>query len=190
VIAYLEKLKDQISNDWSIRTSQISPNEADLINVAEIAQHTYRFVKAGKIRQLLYKDQLIMDTTYAELLDLLPLKGLRGRILINGLGLGIACNLVRTEQVTVVEKSIDVIKMVAPLFTESNINIVHDSAFTYVPTGYYDYVWHDIWPDITHNNLSEMVQLTDKYLHHARRQGCWAYHECQQVFNERYLGKA
>ena len=102
----------------------------------------------------------------------------KGHVHINGLGLGVVLLAVlmkpEVESVTVVEKSKDVINLVAPSFAHfKNLTIIHDDALTYKPPAKKKFgaVWHDIWNEGTppemgkKNGLARiMVTRTDPQL--------------------------
>lgn len=132
-------------------------------------------------------DCTVMSDTPAEMLDhrIAVLRG-KGSCLINGLGLGMVLGalLKRPEvtDITVVELSEDVINLVAGHYRDPRVQIVHASAFDYVPPRgkRYGMVWHDIWATISSENLPEMHRLHRKYARRADWQGSWARVECEQ----------
>lgn len=112
-----------------------------------------------------------------------------GSVLITGLGLGmLASNLLLKKditQVTVIEKSAEVIALVGSQYQDPRLKIIHADAFTYEPDQVYDFVWHDIWSDIFVGNLLEMNTLFLKYRHFVREyQGFWAFKECEKYLSE------
>jgi spermidine synthase len=85
------------------------------------------------------------------------------------------------KSITIIEKSSDVIKLVAPTYlNDSRITIINGDAYTYQIPDWkkYDVIWHDIWDDITFDNLKEMAILEEKYMTFADWQGCWSKREC------------
>jgi spermidine synthase len=103
-----------------------------------------------------------------------------GRVLINGLGLGMVLGAVLAKDsvthVTVVELSQDVIDLVAAHYACDRLEVVCCSAFDYKPPKglRYNAVWHDIWDDLCGDNLPEMTKLKRKYGSKTDWQGCWA----------------
>jgi len=126
---------------------------------------------------------VVMSDTPAEIRDLRPLRGrLRGRLLINGLGLGVALQgaIDRPEvgHVTVVEKSADVIALVAGHYEArhgSRLTVVHADALEWSPPrgARWDAVWHDIWPSICGDNWPDMTRLHRKYGRRCDWQDSW-----------------
>jgi spermidine synthase len=122
----------------------------------------------------------------------------RGRILINGLGLGMvlqACLERRkwqsdeyaVEHATVVEISPAVIALVAPHYQArygDRLTIVQADALTWQPPKgeRYAAVWHDIWPDICTDNLPQMHTLHRRYGRRADWQGSWARWICERGY--------
>jgi len=108
-----------------------------------------------------------------------------GRILINGLGLGmIICNLLEKSDVmsiTVNEISEDVIKLVSDFYLrDKRVKINHADAFTWKPDNgdQYDAVWHDIWGNISTDCLKEMTKLKRRYARWIAKGGfqeCWKH---------------
>jgi spermidine synthase len=117
-------------------------------------------------------------------------KEARGRVLINGLGLGIALNVVlhkldengkpAVTEAIVVEKSPDVIDLVQGSFKDKRIKFVLYDALEYKAEGTFDAVWHDIWPVINASNLKDMQKLHRKYGRKTNWQGSWCRRECER----------
>jgi len=81
----------------------------------------------------------------------LSFSSLRGDVLVGGLGLGMAPELLLRQKgvrsVTVVERELGVIELIAPQI-DSRINIVHDDLFSYLKTlkpGTFNSAFYDIW---------------------------------------------
>jgi spermidine synthase len=111
--------------------------------------------------------------TPAEMREHLPIvRAARGRVLINGLGLGMvvaAClDKPDVEHVTVVELAPEVIELVADHYLTrygSRLTVVQADAFAWEPPAdaHYAAVWHDIWSVVSPENLLPMRQLREKY---------------------------
>ncbi len=132
-----------------------------------------------------------MQYTQSEIRDHLSFirvaKRYGGHILINGLGLGVALTeILKSENIkniTVIEKSKDVINLVAPSFQyDKRVNIINADAFTRKPPKgiRYTAVWHDIWDNIGGDNLPEMTKLHRKYGKRTDWQGSWAKELCKR----------
>lgn len=116
-----------------------------------------------------------------------------GRVLVTGLGLGMVVRTMmefdlpagRVSRVTVVEKSEEVVKLVGTHLKRrygDRVEIITGDAFTVDIDGHdhrWDCAWHDIWPTICEDNLSEMETLTERFLPYvADFQTCWAEDKC------------
>ena len=182
------------SGIWSVEKFTVSQRDAKFFNLRQaINSHRgYRPISHGKYTRLAREGawDAIMTDTPAEIRDHLdPIYEAKGYILINGLGLGVVLNAClkkkEVEHCTVVEKSEDVIKLVAPhyykKFGHKRLTIVQDDAFTFnqpklikPPSGKFDMVWHDLWDNICVDNLPEYTKLKRRYAKRTRWQGCWA----------------
>ncbi|NJM13183.1 MAG: hypothetical protein HC889_16120 [Synechococcaceae cyanobacterium SM1_2_3] len=81
------------------------------------------------------------------------------------------------KSMTVLEKSEDVIKLVAPTYEGVNgLRIIHADAFEWKPDREFDWAWHDIWPDMSSDRKKEMTALRRRFQKVMRgrdRQRCW-----------------
>ncbi len=108
-----------------------------------------------------------------------------GRVLINGLGLGMVLKGVlsfpNVTHVDVVEFSPDVIRLTAPTYINDSRLTIHqgDAYKIQWPEGmHWNVVWHDIWDDIRPANLPEMKLLHQKYEGLCDWQDSWCRFEC------------
>lgn len=102
-----------------------------------------------------------------------------GHVLILGLGLGATTIPVlekkEVTKVTVIERNIDVIELVAPHLKNvpggNKLDIVWADAFEWKPPKAlkFDTIWMDIWPSISEDNLPEMTKLKRKYTRRLNR---------------------
>lgn len=178
------RVPDGKSGDWEVNSFTIKQSERVMLYL----HYGNRAPMPGNYKRLLYKDEVIMSNTWAEVADHLPfIERAAGIVLINGLGLGMCIEGIlekkSVKSIIVVEKSKDVIKLVAPTYkTDNRIEIVNADAFTYKPPKgiRFNAVWHDIWPNICSDNLDEMSELHRKYAKITNWQGSWAKAECQR----------
>jgi spermidine synthase len=112
----------------------------------------------------------------------------KGNVLVTGLGLGMYLTAILAKEevnsVTVIEKSEDLIRLVSPHFIDDQrVTVICADAFYWKPPkdAHYDFVWHDIWPDICSDNLKEMTKLKRKFAQKADLQMCWAESECRRL---------
>lgn len=149
-----------------------------------------RCCPAGQYTRLFLGDRLLMSDTPDEIMDHNPLFWrARGRMLINGLGLGVvvrgALMSDQVEHVTVIEINPDVIALVGPHLSEAfgseRLEIIEADALTWKPPkgARYDAVWHDIWDNICTDNLPDMHRLHRRYGRRCDWQGSWARAECE-----------
>lgn len=127
------------------------------------------------------KRGIIMSDTDAEIGDHWELfDNARGRVLIHGLGLGIALSGVLAKRdvasVDVVEIDADVIKLVARHFVDDRLTIHHADCRRkrWPKSAKWHAVWHDIWDEICGDNLEEIDELKTKFAGRCRWQGAWA----------------
>ncbi len=150
-------------------------------------QHGRAIPVGQTFTRLMRGNALVMSDTPAEQDDLREaLFQARGSCLINGLGIGLFLKNVLLKptvtDVTVCEVSQDLIDLVSPFYNDPRITYVRCSAFDYKPPRgkQYQMVWHDIWDNISEENLPEMKKLKDKYRRRTRWQGCWCEEECRR----------
>ena len=161
---------------WSIERFTVEVNSLERLR----AVRDGRAMPAGTYTRLRHMHRgTIMSDTPAEKRDHMGfIWEAKGRVLINGLGLGMCLGAVllkNVESVTVVEMDADVISLVADHYADPRVTIVHASAFDYQPPkgAHYNAVWHDIWDAICSDNLPEMHRLHHKYGRRADWQGSW-----------------
>jgi hypothetical protein len=182
-------IPDGISGDWSIETFTV--REDDLSQVFSIMK-SGRGVSAGTYKKLKRNGTLVMSNTPDEIRDFMSfVHRANGHVLVNGLGLGVLLKALLNKneviKVTVIEKSQDVINLVAKHYlNDSRVEIINADAFDYKPAkdAYYDAVWHDIWDYITADNLPEMKKLTRKYGRKSGYQASWCRYECEKAEKE------
>lgn len=137
---------------------------------------------------------LWMGDTRAEILEHAPLfdrvavlSGAPGsrRVLINGLGLGVAVHGVLTHEVIghvdVVELNREVAMLVGQFLDPGRVTVHVADAYkiTWPADARWDVAWHDIWPMISDENLPGMRSLHRKYRRTAGWQGSWQRAGCE-----------
>lgn len=118
-------------------------------------------------------NNIVMSDTPAEMRDhSYFVYQAKGRVLLNGLGLGVVLhNLLlkpEIEHVTVIEIEPEVIALVASHYKtmgNGRLIILQADALTYDPGKgvKFDAVWHDIWPNICEDNIPTMSTLHRRY---------------------------
>jgi len=116
----LSFIPDAISGDWSIQS--ITVKERELSQMISYFK-TGRGVPAGDYKKLVRSGTVVMSNTPDEIRDFLHFtRHAKGKILINGLGLGCVVKVLldnpEVTNITVIEKSQDVINLVSPYFND------------------------------------------------------------------------
>jgi len=127
---------------------------------------------------------LVMSDTRAEIEDhqdvMNEIQRRGGRILIHGLGLGMIVKFAlaedRVSHVDVVELDQEVIDLVAPHYVDRRLTIHQGDARSFRwPAGTrWSIVWHDIWDDLSIDNLKQMAALHRRFGPRADWQGSWS----------------
>lgn len=170
------------SGDWEVTKLNLTDKDLGLFNLRLIRDgFWHRIIPPGNYTRLSCGHTVVMTDTPAEahehkrLIDMAE-----GKVLLNGLGLGFALhNILRkkeVEHVTVIEKSADVIKLVAPTFKGQRVEIINADAFEWRPKRGqgFNVVWHDVWNDICEDNKAEMSTLKRAYARRCGWQACWS----------------
>ena len=86
------EVPDGKSGDWEVSTFEVDKHGADFFNLRDNINNNNRKVKVGIYKKLTYKNNTVASNTPAEISDIrwpiYEAKKRGGRILINGLGLG------------------------------------------------------------------------------------------------------
>ncbi len=178
------------SGNWKVEDFEISKESAKFNNMRARFSDG-RFIKAGFFKRLMRGGEVIMSNTPSEINDhynfIRIAKIYGGNVLINGLGLGVVLKEILTSDkiktITVIEKSQDVINLVADTYlADTRVTIIHADAFDWKPPKgtRYDTAWHDIWDSIYSGNVPEMTRLHRKYGRRTDWQGSWCKSECQR----------
>lgn len=185
---------DGASGEWRVERFTITPQQSSFTRLrALIGDGGGRgYLPPGDYTALYRGQTLVMSDTPDEIADHVePIKFAFGRVLINGLGLGMVAKamLDRPEvvHVTVVELSADVIALVGPslkAYTDAGrLTIVHADAYAYTPPAgtRFAVVWNDIWDTISSANLEGMTRLHRKYGRRSMWIGSWARKACERM---------
>lgn len=179
------------SGPWSVVRFTVSRADSKRTAMHAMMNGGRGYVPHGTYTKLTRDGQTIMSDTPDEKRDhMSAVQMANGHCIINGLGLGMVLQAVlakkEVKRVTVVELSPDVISLVAGHYTDPRVEIVNASAFTYspVPGVRYGMVWHDIWDEITSENLGEMTKLKRKYGRRCDWQGAWGESICRRMARE------
>lgn len=177
-------IPEGVAGDWRVERFTISEQEA----VFAMLRYGRRAPSPGTYTRLVRGQIVVMSDTRAEIGDhAFMIWMARGSVLVNGLGLGycVAAALAKSSvtDVTVIERSSDVISLVAPSLQDERLTIIQADALTWRPPKgkRYGVVWHDIWDHICEDNLPEMHTLHRRYGRRCDWQGSWCRAECERL---------
>lgn len=151
-----------------------------------------RYCKPGEYTKLVVDGTLWMSDTTAEQWDHWPALVAAsnhpgGRGLVHGLGLGCIVSgfLNYLDHVDVVEKDPRVAEHIGGWFTQTypgRVTIHEGDAYTFTfPKGTtWDVAWHDIWADVSTDDLVLMAKMNRRYARRVKWQGCWAQKDLQR----------
>ena len=186
---------DGKSGDWEVASFEITEQAARMFNLRQMLNGHRRVVEVGHYKKLTRCGHIIMSNTIAEINDhmvfISAAEYYGGDILINGLGLGVALKEILTSDkvtsVTIIEKEQDVINLVADTYLkDARVLVIKADALEYKASvgRRFSVVWHDIWDDITSDNLETMGTLHRKYGRRCDWQGSWLKETCRQLHKE------
>lgn len=185
------------TDDWTVTVPEGTrgPWKVERFTVPEndlsqfIAAFKYgRSVPAGTYTRLTRAGEVVMSDTPDEIRDHYALRGAAGRLLVHGLGLGMAVGfLLRQPGVTsidVVELDPDVIALVGPHYWDPRLQIHRGDAYTFRFPNHeersWDFAWHDIWDNICEDNLDGMKRLHRRYGGKVKQQFSWCRSRCER----------
>jgi len=180
-------VKDGTSGAWTLDSFEISKDKAVSLFLRAATEDIDAVLQPGNYRRLSNGRNVVMTNLPYEIqLCQEFIKRATGRVLINGLGLGMVLHAIlqkpEVNNVTVIEKSQDVINLVAEAFAhDPRVEIIHADALEYCPPAgvTYDVCWHDVWAGLSSSNLDEMEALERKYLHLCDWQDSWGKEQCE-----------
>jgi len=186
-------LEEGSSGDWKLEKFSISEQQASIFNMRELF-NSRRFINPGNYWKLVYKGETVMSNTSAEIKDHANFINMaKGKILIAGLGLGMVAKALLDKDcvshITIVEKSSDVIKLVAPFYQDKRISIINQDIFNFNPKEVYDFAWFDIWTYIMSDNYKDMIMLNRKFGRFAKVKEHWCYNQCKRLYKHDLLNK-
>jgi hypothetical protein len=133
-------------------------------------------------------ETLWMSDSIDEFIDHLPaIEQASGRVLVHGLGLGCYLSAIlskkEVEHVDVVEINKDILGLIEPYFhvakRRGRVTFHNDDAFKkqWPKNTQWDFAWHDIWPTICADDLSQHAALKRKFARRTAVQECWKHAE-------------
>jgi len=152
---------------------EITPEESRFTALRGMAGRRDEYVPPGKYARLVVGRTLMMtDTQMERRSNYEVVQQSRGHVFISGLGLGMILHPILAKenvtQVTVCEKYGDVIRLVGPTLPhQEKLTFVEADVLTWKPAKgtKYDVIYHDIWPEITVDNLKDMGILHKRFAH-------------------------
>lgn len=176
---------------WEIKHKEITQKEVKFETMRNALSGSNRGYTPSGIYTILYcGKEIVMSDIRDEIYDNYGIfHHAKGRVLVNGLGLGVVLEgllrLGQVEHITVIEKSADVLTLTAEHYQKkggSKLTIIHADAFTWQPAKgiRYGAVWHDIWPTLCADHLPDMHKLHRKYGRRCDWQGSWCRAEMEQ----------
>lgn len=172
------------SGEWTVSRFVVTEDDVGLSNLRLIRDgQLRRIVPPGTYSRLTHAGEgVVMSDTPAEAHEHRRFYlNARGSILINGLGLGFSLQAILQKpavtHVTIIERSADVISLVAPTYTaDPRVTVINADAMTWRPpkNTRYGAVWHDIWTTICADNKPTMTNLRRAYARRTAWQGCWS----------------
>jgi len=144
---------------------EVSHEESVFTSLRAI-QHPHEYVPEGSYARLKVDGETVMTDTRMERRSNSEFCfHARGRVLVAGLGLGMILHHPLEDpavtDLTVVEKSQDVIDLISPTLQSPKLNILNADIFTWRPTqgAQFDTIYFDIWPNISDESLDEIRKL-------------------------------
>jgi hypothetical protein len=176
-----------------MRVERFTITEEDLNGLTAFKHRLQgRGIQPGTYTKLVDRSTFWMSDTPAERRDHCEVIGAidlgkAKRVLIGGLGIGMVVQAALTfdhvELIQVVERDERVIELVADHYLKSGrVEIIHADAVEQMkawPRGSrWDVVYHDIWPEISADNLPEMRAFSAFYRRRAGHVLNWAQPRC------------
>lgn len=188
---YLHEIKRHTINAASMAMHNGLSPDTDRFTETGIFTGLHKYGRNGNpyTPEVIMSDHLCEVADHQALVDYAKANAPLERVLINGLGLGVAIELLApyVKQFTIIELEIAVIRLVAPHYQDrypGRIEIVQHNALSYKPTQHYDAVFHDIWTYIDADNLRSMNRLEKKWAKWCDWQESWARVYCQHLADE------
>lgn len=180
------------SGEWRVERFRVSKEDSEADRLRAFVSGSARHVPPGDYTALHRGPTLVMSDTRDEVRDhLRVIQQARGRVLVAGLGLGVVALALAAkddvDEVTVVERSADVVKLVWSHCLAKRggekLRLVEDDVFSWCPPARerWDYAWFDVWDYICSDNLPEMHSLHRKFARRAAWKGSWCRAECEEA---------
>ena len=195
---YLNDIPEKSLGNWSINSSILSEREA-IIGKLKLTQESLSFpemgIPPGCYKRLisLENKEVMMSNTWAEIGGHYNLfNNASGRVLINGLGLGIAAWIVdklpKVDEIWIQEIDLNIIELIHPSIMRNTLKVQIFQGDAFYPDfshpafdTKFDYIWNDIWPSYCPENIPEFKELRRVYRSESNYPpeltssiGCWS----------------
>ena len=182
------------SGEWAIERFEIRRDPPPAEALANLGGPPYPPPPRGRYTRLRRGKTVVMTDTPEEWLShrVAVAEAARrgGQILVTGLGLGLVVEAIlrhpigEVEQVTVLERSPDVVRLVGEHLTYRygrRVQVVLADAFSWTPHKRmrYTLAWHDLWDTPGSANLASIELLEERYRNFCDWQGAWGLEWCR-----------
>lgn len=197
---YYKEFKDMtkvhpeaMSESGTYEIKHIQANEPDMFQ--KVRNHEIMGQKEQYVCVLrdLSKREIVMSDSWMEQdTNIATVREAKGHVLVGGLGVGMILLAMQDkpeiESITVVEIDQELHDFIVPnLELNDKVKIVVSDIHDYIPDKVYDFVYCDIWNDISGDNFDEMVDLSGKFKS-SPKVTHWRYHTSEEkcIENEGY----
>lgn len=182
-------------NDVEVRRFEIEKKD----RLRSAFAYGARAPEPGTYTGLFRSNGLWMSDTPAEQRDHIwamhRARELGGRVIVNGLGLGMFLEMIlrddprtgepsKVTHVDVVEIDPDVIALVGPHYTPTGKVTIHEAdahEITWPRGTQWSFAWHDIWQHITTDDIPSRSRLNRMYGRRVTEQQAWASYEVKDM---------
>lgn len=177
-------LPEGTSGQVTIKHFEVTERDSAFTRIRAVSHGRDAYVPAGRYAHLVVGHTLMMsDTPMEKRTNREVVMQAHGHVLIAGLGLGMILHPIAAKasvtEITVIEKYADVTRLVGPTLP-AKVRVIEADIFTWKPERgtRYDTIYHDVWPDITEENLDEMATLNRRFAR-CKAEGAWVGAWCQ-----------
>jgi len=178
---------------------EIDKHTAEFSRMRAAIGHSDEWVDEGRHAKLYVDGALVMSDTNMERDSNRPVvRAARGQVLVAGLGLGMILHPIlakpEVEHVVVIEKSQDVIDIVAPTLAPTlstkRLSIICADVFGWKPPkgAKWDVIYFDIWASISTDALEDMDKLHRRFRSRLKAGGWMDSWKRHQLMRERRRG--
>jgi len=171
------------SGDWSIEKFSLQPPKHRDDRPACFQSQAGTYTRLKKANEVFMTD--LYDEWWTQRTAIEQARQRGGNVLITGLGLALVVTSILeppqcpVNQIVVIEKSAEVIRLVAPQLQRrygAQVEVVNADAFEWIPPPgqWFSVAWHDIWPNPHEPGvLIQAERLERRYAPYCAWQGNW-----------------